>query len=96
MKYISSLRYLPGEADSVDARKLRSNEANAQSRAAAPKLRKDFERQQLLEVVTLRNIKIREKLIVDYGVKYSLQYLSSRGLYQKNEIKHRNVGLHEN
>lgn len=56
----------------MDTQKNDVERENAEFRAAALRYRRDYRKPQALQVVTFRVIKVRRKLFVDYGVKYSI------------------------
>lgn len=73
MKYINYPRYLPVDEKSIENRRLRPEETSVQVRDTAVKSRRGYRKQQGLQIVTLRNIRVDEKPSVDYGVKYSIE-----------------------
>lgn len=66
--YISKPRYLPEDNNSMETRRLRPREAGAEFRAAAVRSKKYYRKQQTLQVVTLRSIRVSENLLVEYSV----------------------------
>lgn len=86
LSYINDPRYLPVDLHSMQTCRMRKREKNKGSRAADVKSRKDDRKQRALHVVTLRNIRVGEKLIVDYGMKYWSELSSTRELH-RNRIK---------
>lgn len=69
-KYTNDPWYLPGDEESREFRMLGSRKANATFNFVALKSRADYRRQEKLYLDTLRNIKSREELLVDFGMKY--------------------------
>lgn len=69
MGHINDPRYLLGDENSTEARRLSPRMANAEFSAAAVELRRDYRKQPALQVITLKNIRVAEKLFVDYGLK---------------------------
>lgn len=72
IQYISDPRCLPGDEDITKTWKLRSKEGSGELRTAAMESRRNYRNQQALQVVKLRKFRVAEKLLVDYGMKYSL------------------------
>lgn len=64
MRYIDNLRYLADDEDSLQPRTLKPRKAIIESRAAAVRPRKDCRKQQALHVVTLKSIRVGEKVFV--------------------------------
>lgn len=66
----------------METRRLRQREGNVEFRATALKSREDHKNEQALHVVTLRLVKVGEKLFVNYDIKYWLEYPSTRDVYR--------------
>lgn len=69
--YINDPWYLPGDEDSSECRGLSPREAIALPNCAAPRSEDDYRRPKISHMVALRNKKVGEELLVDYGMKYS-------------------------
>lgn len=50
-----------------------SREPKVLLKCAAPRFTDGYRKKEILHVVALRNTKVREELLVDYGRKYSFQ-----------------------
>lgn len=65
MRQVNEPRCLSEDVGSKQTQRLRARDANVEFKTAAIKSRKDYRMQQALQVITLRNIKIGEELVVD-------------------------------
>lgn len=72
-RYIIDPRYLPEDESSTEIRRLASREIIAEFRAAHVKSRGKYRKQHVLELFTLRNVRVGEELFMDYGMKYSFE-----------------------
>lgn len=71
--YISDKRKLPGEKKNGESRRSSPRNANVELRDAVRRFIPHYGMQEILQVVTLRNIKIDEELFVDSGMKCLFQ-----------------------
>lgn len=68
-QYLIDRRYLPGEKETMDTRRLGPRMANVELGAAAVTYSADYKRLQALQVIRLRNIKVVEELIPVHAMK---------------------------
>lgn len=73
MQYINDPRYPPGDDESMATRRLAPRKANVEFKGAAVESTKNYKKQQALQVFTLKNIRVGEKLFVYYDAKYSFE-----------------------
>lgn len=64
MQYNHDPRYLPGDEDSMESRRLKSEEANVQLTVPDGSSGGDYRNRHALQVVTLENIRVGEELFV--------------------------------
>lgn len=88
MQHITDLRYPPGEEDSKQNRRLRLIEEIVQLKGAAVNSGRDYRKQQVLPVVSLKSISSGEELFVDYGMEYCFEWSSMKDLFA-NSFKSR-------
>lgn len=71
---------MPGDGNSMEDRRQGLRKTNVECRVATAKSKADCKKQKALQAVTLNNIRMGEKLCVDYDLKFSFQYYSIRNL----------------
>lgn len=67
---LTTPRYLPEDGNNVETQGLTPRKAVVETTAASEKSRKNSRKQQALEVVTSRKIRVGDELFLDYGVEY--------------------------
>lgn len=65
MQYINHPRDLPGKKNSMKIRTLRQRKANVESRAAAVRSKENYRKQQVEQIVPLKNTRAGEELFLD-------------------------------
>lgn len=67
--------------------KLEAKKPNVQSRASRTVSRGDFGKHELLRVIALRNIKVREELFLNYNEKLTFQKINTTNLFEESRMK---------
>lgn len=73
MQYIIDSRYVLRDKHSMKTQTLRPREMTIELTTAAVSSRASYKNQRTLQIVTLRNFRVDEELIGDYGLKYWLE-----------------------
>lgn len=76
-------------------RRLWSRKESAKVTTLAAKSKAEYEKQQTLETVTLKNLEVVEKPFVNFCLSYSLYWSTARSLYNYSKLKNRRVGMNE-